>query len=74
MGPNSGRANHNEELKTRFTDLAQASTENGDKIVQEQIAAQGKSVDMGGYFHPDTAKVAEAMRPSATLNSFLDQF
>jgi isocitrate dehydrogenase len=64
----------NEELKTRFTDLAKALTENEEKIVQEQIAAQGKPVDMGGYFHPDTAKVAEAMRPSATLNSFLDQF
>ncbi|AMM50447.1 isocitrate dehydrogenase [Rufibacter sp. DG15C] len=64
----------NEELKTRFTDLAKGLTENEDKIVQEQIAAQGKPVDMGGYFHPDTAKVAEAMRPSATLNSFLDQF
>ncbi|GGK88083.1 NADP-dependent isocitrate dehydrogenase [Rufibacter glacialis] len=64
----------NEELKTRFTDLAKALTENEEKIVQEQIAAQGKPVDMGGYFHPDTAKVAEAMRPSATLNTFLDQF
>ncbi|GAA4312582.1 NADP-dependent isocitrate dehydrogenase [Nibribacter koreensis] len=64
----------NEELKTRFTDLAKGLTENEEKIVQEQIAAQGKPVDMGGYFHPDTAKVEKAMRPSATLNSFLDQF
>ncbi|MGV3539741.1 MAG: NADP-dependent isocitrate dehydrogenase [Rufibacter sp.] len=64
----------NEELKTRFTDLAKGLTENEEKIVQEQIAAQGKPVDMGGYFHPDFAKVAEAMRPSSTLNGFIDQF
>ncbi|WP_181307580.1 NADP-dependent isocitrate dehydrogenase [Rufibacter sp. XAAS-G3-1] len=64
----------NEELKARFSDLAQSLTENEEKIVQEQIAEQGKPVEMGGYFHPDFAKVAEAMRPSATLNSFIDQF
>ncbi|MFC6997227.1 NADP-dependent isocitrate dehydrogenase [Rufibacter roseus] len=64
----------NQELKDRFSDLAKALTENEEKIVQEQIAAQGKPVDMGGYFHPDFGKVAEAMRPSATLNSYIDQF
>ncbi|MFB9863538.1 NADP-dependent isocitrate dehydrogenase [Rufibacter immobilis] len=64
----------NEELKARFSDLAKGLTENEEKIVQEQIAEQGKPVDMGGYFHPDFSKVAEAMRPSATLNGFIDQF
>ncbi|WP_210488089.1 NADP-dependent isocitrate dehydrogenase [Rufibacter aurantiacus] len=64
----------NEELKARFSSLAQALTENEEKIVQEQIAAQGRPVDLGGYFHPDFNKAAEAMRPSATLNAFIDQF
>ncbi|RNI31730.1 NADP-dependent isocitrate dehydrogenase [Rufibacter latericius] len=64
----------NEELKTRFSSLAQALTENEEKIVQEQIAAQGRPVDLGGYFHPDFNKAAEAMRPSATLNALIDQF
>ncbi|RNI29964.1 NADP-dependent isocitrate dehydrogenase [Rufibacter immobilis] len=64
----------NEELKARFSDLAKNLTENEEKIVQEQIAEQGKPVDMGGYFHPDFSKVAEAMRPSATLNAFIDRF
>jgi isocitrate dehydrogenase len=27
---------------------------------------------MGGYYHPDKAKVAKAMRPSATLNAIID--
>ncbi|ALJ01224.1 NADP-dependent isocitrate dehydrogenase [Rufibacter tibetensis] len=66
--------NKNEELKARFSSLAQALTENETQIVQEQIAAQGKPVELGGYFHPDFDKAAEAMRPSATLNSFIDQF
>ncbi|WP_205504194.1 NADP-dependent isocitrate dehydrogenase [Rufibacter psychrotolerans] len=64
----------NEELKARFSDLAKGLTENEEKIVQEQISEQGKPVDMGGYFHPDLEKVSKAMRPSATLNTFIDQF
>ncbi|WP_207435180.1 NADP-dependent isocitrate dehydrogenase [Sabulibacter ruber] len=64
----------NEELKARFSDLAKNLTENEEKIVQEQIAEQGKPVDMGGYFHPDLEKVSKAMRPSATLNTYIDQF
>ena len=36
------------------------------------MAAQGKPVDIGGYYHPDKQKVAKAMRPSATLNAIID--
>src|SRR5688572_379857 len=61
----------NAELKAYFEPLAKAMTENENKIVEEQIAAQGKAIDMGGYFHPDAAKVEKAMRPSETLNSLI---
>ncbi|KAA9340906.1 NADP-dependent isocitrate dehydrogenase [Adhaeribacter soli] len=61
----------NAELKAAFEPLAKAMTENENKIVEEQIAAQGKPVDMGGYFHPDETKVAKAMRPSETLNALI---
>ena len=61
----------NAELKAAFEPLAKAMTENESKIVEEQIAAQGKAIDMGGYFHPDEAKVAKAMRPSETLNALI---
>jgi isocitrate dehydrogenase len=27
---------------------------------------------MGGYYHPDAARVAKAMRPSPTLNAIID--
>jgi isocitrate dehydrogenase len=29
-------------------------------------------VDIGGYYLPDDAKCAAAMRPSATLNAIID--
>ncbi len=59
------------ELKARFAPVAKALAENEGKINAELIAAQGKAVDMGGYYHPDCAKTSAAMRPSATLNAAL---
>ncbi|PJK03233.1 isocitrate dehydrogenase (NADP(+)) [Lysobacteraceae bacterium NML75-0749] len=59
------------ELKTRFAKLAKTLDENAEKIVAELIAVQGQSVDIGGYYRPDTAKTDAAMRPSATLNTAL---
>ncbi|MCJ8165546.1 NADP-dependent isocitrate dehydrogenase [Pontibacter sp. E15-1] len=64
----------NQELKDRFTKFATALTENETKIVDELIAAQGKPVDIGGYFHPDASKTEKAMRPSETLNKILADF
>ena len=58
-------------LKARFAPLAAALTANEEKIVAEQIAVQGRPVDIGGYYHPDAAKLAAAMRPSATFNAAL---
>jgi isocitrate dehydrogenase len=60
------------EIQARFEPLAKALTDNEDKISAELIAAQGKPVDMGGYYHPDFEKTSKAMRPSATLNAALD--
>ena len=42
-----------------------------EKILEEVKAAKGKPMDVGGYFHPDPAMVAVAMRPSATFNNIL---
>jgi isocitrate dehydrogenase len=46
--------------------------ENEAKINQELIAAQGSPQDVGGYYHPDTAKAYAAMRSSPTLNAIVD--
>jgi isocitrate dehydrogenase len=60
------------EIQARFAPLAKVLTDNEAKISAELIAAQGKPVDMGGYYHPNFEKTSKAMRPSATLNAALD--
>lgn len=57
------------ELKAQFTELAAALASNEDKIVAELNSAQGKPVDLGGYYRLDPVKAAAEMRPSATLNA-----
>jgi isocitrate dehydrogenase len=57
------------ELQARFKPVAEALARNEDKINAELIGAQGKPVDIGGYYLPDSAKASAAMRPSATLNA-----
>ncbi len=59
------------DIQACFTELAKTLADNESKINAELIAAQGKPVDMGGYYHPDTEKTAKAMRPSSTLNAAL---
>lgn len=59
-------------LKAIFEPIAKALTENEAKINSELIGVQGKPQDIGGYYHPDSAKTAKAMRPSETLNRIID--
>jgi len=58
-------------LQALFKPVAEALTRDEQKIVGELIGAQGKKVDIAGYYHPSPAKCSEAMRPSATLNAVL---
>lgn len=62
------------ELKTKFAPLAQALSENEDKIVAELNDVQGQGVDIGGYYQPDQQKLSQVMRPSATFNQALASF
>ena len=59
------------ELQARFKPLAETLANNEAKINGELIGAQGKPVDIGGYYLPDAAKASAAMRPSATLNAVI---
>jgi isocitrate dehydrogenase len=59
------------DLKEKFGKLVQQLAANEKKIVDELNAAQGRPVDIGGYYHPDPKKTSAAMRPSATLNGIL---
>ena len=60
------------ELAAEFAPVAAALSANEAKINEELIGAQGKPQDVGGYYHPDSAKAYAAMRPSATLNAIVD--
>jgi len=62
------------ELQANFARLAKELKDNEEAIVEELKNCQGHSVDMGGYYQPDTAKVEKAMRPSDTLNTLLSSF
>ncbi|MDH4128296.1 MAG: NADP-dependent isocitrate dehydrogenase [Spirochaetota bacterium] len=63
--------NKDKELQARFSKLAKTLTDNEAKIIAELNGAQGKPVDIGGYYYPDPAKVSKAMQPSATFNTAL---
>ena len=59
------------DLKAHFATLAEKLAANEKTIASELLNAQGSEVDLGGYYHADPAKVAAAMRPSATLNGII---
>ena len=58
-------------LAAHFASLAKTLADNEQKIVAELAAVQGKPVDIGGYYKPDSDKIEAVMRPSATLNAAL---
>ncbi len=67
----AGQANH-DGLRSEFTPVADALTQQEAKIVSELNAAQGQPVDIGGYYDPDARLTESGMRPSATLNAVID--
>lgn len=60
-----------QELKLRFEKVAEAMAASESMIVEELNSAQGPAMDVAGYYKPDAAKAAAAMRPSATLNAII---
>jgi isocitrate dehydrogenase len=64
--------NKDQKIKDRFAPVARKLEENEQKIVAELLAAQGKPVDIGGYYMPDEQKSIATMRPSPTLNGIID--
>ncbi|HEX4050996.1 MAG TPA: NADP-dependent isocitrate dehydrogenase [Steroidobacteraceae bacterium] len=58
-------------LGALFAPLAEQLTHNEKRIVAQLNGAQGKPVDVGGYYHPDPARCSAVMRPSALFNELL---
>lgn len=61
----------NAELAAQFGPIYDKLAANIDKIIEEINETEGKPQDIGGYYLPDEAKTAAAMRPSATFNEIL---
>jgi isocitrate dehydrogenase len=60
------------ELQTRFIPVARTLTDNEVTIAGELLSAQGRPVDIGGYYLPDNAMTEKEMRPSPTFNAVID--
>jgi isocitrate dehydrogenase len=63
--------NADETLRETFTPIARELEQNESRIVGELNAVQGTPADVGGYYQPDPAQAAQAMRPSPTFNAIL---
>jgi isocitrate dehydrogenase len=61
-----------ESLKEVFSPIAEGLESNEAKIVEELNLAQGTAMNIGGYYHPNDELASKAMRPSSTLNGFID--
>ena len=59
-------------LAARFAPMAAAMENRESAIVAQLNEAQGVPMDIGGYYQPDPAKAAAAMRPSVILNDLLE--
>ena len=59
-------------LAAKFAPMAADLKANETLIASEFVSAQGKPIDIGGYYHPCPKLAAAAMRPSATLNAIID--
>jgi len=60
------------ELASKFQAVAAQLKASEAKILGELIAAEGRPVDIGGYYRPDPFLASQAMRPSATFNSIIE--
>lgn len=63
-----------EKLAAIFKPLAKSLADSEETILAELNGSQGKPADIGGYYWPDDAKTAAAMRPSACFNQIIDSF
>lgn len=63
--------NNDAELKAKFTPVAEALSNNENKINTELIGSQGHQLSIGGYYKPNMDLATKAMRPSETFNSII---
>jgi isocitrate dehydrogenase len=59
------------EIAAHFAPIAKALSDGQDTILAELASVQGAPADVGGYYRPNPAKLAQVMRPSASLNNII---
>ena len=59
-------------LKAEFTPIAKHLANNETIIINELTEIQGNPINIGGYYKPNETLINEIMRPSKTLNSFIN--
>ena len=64
--------NDDAELAAHFAPIAKDFKEKEAQILSELNEAQGKAVNIGGYYQPKDDLADPVMRPSATLNAIVD--
>ncbi|WP_300459425.1 NADP-dependent isocitrate dehydrogenase [Desulfobacula sp.] len=60
------------EIQKRFAMVAEQLEASEPVIIKELTDAQGQPVDIDGYYRPNRDKMEQAMRPSATFNTIID--
>ena len=60
------------DLQAQFTPVAAALESNEVKIIEELNSIQGTSMNINGYYAPESKKAENAMRPSSTLNGIIE--
>ena len=66
------KQNDDQDLKERFTPIAEQLRNNEASIVQKLNDIQGVSMDIGGYYEPDEELANKAMRPIDEFNDILN--
>ena len=61
-----------EDLAAHFAPVAKALAEGEEQIIRELGAAQGKPVELGGYYLLNDEAADRAMRPCSLFNSIID--
>ena len=53
--------------------IAQKLMDNENKIREEFLSKEGKSIDLGGYYKFDDTEASKIMRPSDTFNAIIKE-
>lgn len=61
-----------QEMQARFARVARELGDGEEAIIAELTRAQGRPMDIGGYYRPDRKMTEQAMRPSPIFNAVID--